>query len=182
MIKLMKEPHWLEKQNWHDKKFTISYLNSDQIIRKFKCFDNSHDYLNIPSELEKKNWKPEKGKTYACWWYNTKPGDSLDLGENILVYIEEFENSCDENASSITNVLKPKTIKSPIIIDSNKNYDDLIVRVQTALLGEALYCEKKVEAAGKSKDSDGYYERKAREYKDLVIALDELRMKPLIKI
>ena len=50
----------------------------------------------------------------------------------------------------------------------------------SALLAEALNYEKKVEGAGKSKDGDGYYERKAREYKDLVIALDDLKIKPLI--
>lgn len=45
---------------------------------------------NIPRELEEKNWKPNPDTMYKYWWYHTNPSDPSDSGEDVLVYIEEW--------------------------------------------------------------------------------------------
>ena len=50
---------------------------------------------NIPRELEEKNWVPDKDKLYKYYWYHTNPADPADSGEDILVYIEEYNIHID---------------------------------------------------------------------------------------
>lgn len=89
MIKIMEIPKVVTVSPG---RFTISHYSSRQIRKKF--WDDSHSWSkpNIPNELIEKNWEPESGKTYKCWWYYTNPSDPADPGEYILVYVEELES------------------------------------------------------------------------------------------
>lgn len=88
MEKLMKVPKYIDLNN---SRYTVSYFNGDRV--KYLFYNQGIWRENhIPQELEKKGWIPEDNKTYKCWWYWTNPADPADSGEDILVYIEEFED------------------------------------------------------------------------------------------
>lgn len=123
MIKLMEKPKRLENPNWWDEKCTISYFNSTQIKNKFWDSDNWREPY-IPSVLKDKNWEPEEGKTYKCWWYWTNPSDPADPGEDILVYIEELEKSKKVNEEDIIRneyILKINDYISKVSLNKLKN-------------------------------------------------------------
>ena len=123
MIKLMEMPEWVENPNWFDPTCRISYFNSTQIKNKFWDYDKWKGPY-IPSVLKDKNWEPEEGKTYKCWWYWTNPADPADSGEDILVYIEELEKSNKTNEEdTIRNeyILKINDYISKISLNKLKN-------------------------------------------------------------
>lgn len=45
---------------------------------------------NICKALKNIEWVPEKDRMYKCWWYRTNPADPADPGENMLLYVEEW--------------------------------------------------------------------------------------------
>ena len=51
---------------------------------------------NICKDLQKINWTPDKDKTYKIWWYSTNPADPADFGEDVLLYIEEYDTNIDK--------------------------------------------------------------------------------------
>ena len=92
----MKKPDWIENTLWFRTPPTISYYTGLQVRSKFYNRHLGYGSLrvdNIPEELKKSKWEPDDGKTYKCWWYYTNPADPADPGEDILVYIEEVEDT-----------------------------------------------------------------------------------------
>lgn len=51
---------------------------------------------NICNALKEINWVPKKGKMYKCWWYSTNPSDPSDTGEDILLYVENWDTYIDK--------------------------------------------------------------------------------------
>lgn len=60
----------------------------NEVIGKF-YFQGIWKENYIPNVLRERNWMPEEGKLYRCWYKWTNPADPADPGEDHLVYIEE---------------------------------------------------------------------------------------------
>jgi len=77
---------------------------------------------NICGELEEIEWVPEKDKMYKCWWFSTNPADPADPGEDILLYVEEWN----------TYTAKPN-IRSQIIDKLYEMKDDKLLSLAKIL-------------------------------------------------
>ena len=115
MIKLMEMPKWLENPSWWDTKCTESYFTATQIRNKFWDSDKWKGPY-IPSALSEKNWKPEEGKLYKCWWYYTNPSDPTDPGKDILAYIEgmdddDVERMREEYIGAVEEMMKKMSLE-----------------------------------------------------------------------
>ena len=69
---------------------------------------------NIHRALEEIKWVPEKDRMYKCWWYSTNPADPADPGEDILLYVEEYDKCCDKS------VLQIDVLNQILKLDDNK--------------------------------------------------------------
>ena len=96
MEKLMKVPKYIDL---NESRYTVSYFDGGRVKSQF--YNQGYCHRNyIPKELENKGWVPDDNKTYKCWWYWTNPADPADSGEDILVYLEEWEDKKVEKAKS----------------------------------------------------------------------------------
>ena len=103
MSEIMKKPKWIDNPSTYGPHPDITYYTGQQILNKFYNQSVGYGSLKedyIPNELKEKNWKPNKDKTYKCWWYWTNPADPADSGEDILLYIEEV--SISDKLSMVT--------------------------------------------------------------------------------
>ena len=77
---------------------------------------------NICNALKEVKWVPEKDRKYKCWWYSTNPADPSDLGEDVLLYVEEWNTYMD----------KPN-IRNKIINKLYKMNDDELLKLSKKL-------------------------------------------------
>ena len=87
MSEIMTKPKWIDNPSTYGPHPRTTFYDGQQILNKFYNQSIGYGSLtedNIPQELKEKNWKPDKDKTYKCWWYWTNPADT-----SVLLYIEE---------------------------------------------------------------------------------------------
>lgn len=95
--------------------------NKDMILYRFYNQGvNKTNYISY--DLEQINWVPEDNKKYKCWWYSTNPADPADPGNDVLLYVEEWNSYMD------------KPILRQSIIDKLYNFTgDQLLKVQNIL-------------------------------------------------
>lgn len=122
MSEIMTKPKWIDNPSTYEPYPTITlitFYDGQQILNKFYNQSIGYGSLkedNIPKELKEKNWKPDKDKTYKCWWFWTNPADPADPGKDVLLYIEEVGISdkvsmVDEYTRKIISVLSKLSLQ-----------------------------------------------------------------------